>query len=188
MALRRILPVLIGVLLSAGPARAEEAAEASVMMGIPVGTTAVIRMRDDGRPGFIVESMTSIPATPDTDFERRAAESARAQGASEDVLPIGGGTTSPSPPAKNVIRFSLKRMEGRPGTLLFIENGYGRGIFFRAEITNDGSPLAKGRPTSICPVLPAFRSVEHWTYNFLYLKISDVVFEEIEPGKPLACR
>jgi hypothetical protein len=189
MAPRRILPLLIGALLLAGPAPAEETAQPSIMMGIPVGTTVVIRMRDDGLPGFFVDSMEPISATPETDFERRASESAHAQGATERVFAIDGGTGAPPPPpVKGVIRFTLKRIEGRPHTLLFIENGYKRGIFFRAEITNDGFPMAKGRPTSICPVMPAFRSVEHWPYAFRYLKISDIVFEEVRPGEPLACR
>ena len=189
MAPRRILASLIGALLLASPAHAKEAAQPSVIMGIQVGTTVVIRMRDDGLPGFIVDSMTAQSATPETHFERGAAQSAYAQGATERVFPIDGGAGGPpAPPIKDVIRFTLKRMEGRPGMLLFIENGYERGIFFRAEITNDGSPTAKGRPTSICPVMPVLRSVEHWPYSFRYVKISDVVFEEVRPDEPLACR
>ncbi|ATE67004.1 hypothetical protein [Rhizorhabdus dicambivorans] len=188
MAPHRTLAFLVAATLHAGPLPLQ-AAEPSVMMGMPVGTTVVVRMREDGLPGFIVDSMTAISATPETGFERRAADVSHAQGATDKTFPIDGGPDGPLPkPTKNVIRFSLKQMEGRPGTLLFIENGYEQGIFFKAEITNDATPLAKGRPTSICPVMASFRSVEHWPYAFRYLKISELAFEDIKPGEPLACR
>jgi len=75
----------------------------------------------------------------------------------------------------------LKRIEGRPDMILFVENGYGQAISYHAAFSD--SLLGASVATSICPVPPGKVGVEHWPHSFRYLRISDLTM--VRDGDPV---
>jgi hypothetical protein len=67
--------------------------------------------------------------------------------------------------------------------LLLIENGYDRGLRYRATIYRRG----RSEPTDVCVVIPERRGYEHWPYPIDRIELSGLTLFPLREGDPLTC-
>ncbi len=67
--------------------------------------------------------------------------------------------------------------------MLVLENGYDRGIVYRARMTRDGNQTA----TDVCLVMPMRYSYEHWPHTIERIELSDIRFVPWREGDPNPC-
>jgi hypothetical protein len=97
-------------------------------------------------------------------------------------LPADGSL--PPAPAVQPDRLRLRFMSiAGQHSILILENGYGRGIVYRARITRG----ADTRPTDVCLVVPMRFGFEHWPYPLERIEISDVHLVPWRTGDPVPC-
>jgi hypothetical protein len=79
------------------------------------------------------------------------------------------GQPEPAPPAAHLIRIMFAQIADGRQTVLILENGYDRGLVYRARIRANGREQA----TDVCLVMPARRGYEHWPYPIDRIELSD---------------
>lgn len=97
----------------------------------------------------------------------------------------------PMPPAPTIepgaIRISFHTMpsveKGGEARVLVIENGYDRGLRYRATISRDG----RSQPTDVCRVMPERRSYEHWPYAIDRIELTALTLVPLGPNDPVIC-
>ena len=160
---------LLAACLGTAALHAKPINEKAVSISIPAGSSVVIELGKKGKRVFLVKSMDQVEMRAETAFEHDAMGSAAGKvdngfGAIFDIVPRETPhNLPPAPkPAAKLIKFTLKRIEGRRDMILFIENGYDEAIGYRAEFSDD--PMGKWEPTSSCPVYPGTIGVEQWPH------------------------
>jgi hypothetical protein len=92
-------------------------------------------------------------------------------------------SAEPTPIAPDALRFIFVRVPGQGHSVLFVENGYGRAMAYRARIYANG----RSAPTDVCVVLPRLRGVEHWPYRIDRIELSQLRLERWREGQPPRC-
>jgi len=157
----------VALLSLAAPAQAERR---SPSVTIDAGESVVVTIDDGGRP-----HETARAAAPRlTRFEAAAVwnltHGVYGEAVGPDSAPIVAGENGipDAPPiTPGTLRIKLVSL-GPDSTLLVLENGYDRGLSYRATI------LAPGEATStdVCQVMPRRYSLEHWPYRITRLELS----------------
>lgn len=89
----------------------------------------------------------------------------------------------PTPPiAPGVVRIRFFHIAGRH-TVLFVENGSGRALVYRATMTRAG----RQSPTDVCLIPAQSRGNEHWPHPIERLALSDFRFVEWHGGATVPC-
>jgi hypothetical protein len=89
----------------------------------------------------------------------------------------------PPPITQGVVRLRFFQIAGRH-TALFVENGSGRALVYRATMTRQGRQSA----TDVCLVPAGQRGNEHWPHPIERLALSDFTFVEWQGGATVPCR
>lgn len=96
---------------------------------------------------------------------------------------IGDPGALAAPPVEpNVVHVKFLSIAGRH-SLLVVENGYDRAIFYRARITSHG----RSQLTDVCIVTPHYRTFEHWPYPIDRMEISEMRFVDWKGGDTVPC-
>jgi hypothetical protein len=94
-----------------------------------------------------------------------------------------GGSMPPAPDVPpNRLRLRFLSTAGQH-SLLILENGYDRGIVYRARMTRHGETSA----TDVCLVMPGRHGFEHWPDAIERIEISDIRFVPWRQGDPVPC-
>ncbi|HEX8655632.1 MAG TPA: hypothetical protein VF693_10465 [Allosphingosinicella sp.] len=164
-----ILPSLaiVSALSLAPPAAAERQ---SATVTLEAGESVVVTLDDGGRPHETArgaaprlsrfEAAAVWNLTRGVYGEAVGPESARIV-AGEDGVPVAPAI------APGAVRIKLVSL-GPDSTLLVLENGYDRGLSYRATIAAPGEAVA----TDVCQVMPRRFSLEHWPYRITRLELS----------------
>lgn len=94
------------------------------------------------------------------------------------------GLPDASPVAPGVVRIMFAHVANETQTVLILENGYDRGLVYRARIEESGSMQA----TDVCLVIPMRRGYENWPYASRRIVLSDFRLERWNPSEPVQCR
>ena len=102
--------------------------------------------------------------------------------AAATALPNDG--SMPAAPAVQPGRLRIRFLSiAGQHSILILENGYDRGILFRARMTRDGDT----RPTDVCLLVPMQHGFEHWPHPIDRIEISDIRFVPWRRGDPVPC-
>jgi len=118
-------------------------------------------------------------------FEAAHAEKFRRGDFDDAVGPNGkvtADTTNPTP-ARSKIKLHFVRPDGGDHSMLVIENGYDRGMVYRARMRTGG----KTEPTDVCLVMPGRFGFEYWPYPIDALELSDIRLVPWQDGNPIRC-
>jgi hypothetical protein len=179
----RTLLVLLAAFTAAATA---DAAEPSPQLSIRSGEAVVLRI--DGGGAVTVLSRGKAPAM--VPFEQRGLGQLA-------QIPVPPGTkTMPGVPMKDAeaaatpvapgeIRVTLRDVAGKTAhdALLVIENGYERGLVYRAVMRRGD----KAAPTDVCLVMPHKRGFEHWPFRLDRLDLTDLRLVPWKPEDGLPC-
>jgi len=166
--MRFVLAAILAAALSTSRAAAQ---------AIPLqpGQTVTIRI-DNGQA--VVEQ--TAPAEPMSKFEAYALWRAETTEVAAGVkvqppgfILQGEGPPNPPQPGDNLLHLTMRRVPGlRPGSAdnsaLFILNGYGSALRYRAIMRTNGRSVA----TDVCDVAPNRLGLEHWPYAIDQLELS----------------
>ena len=90
----------------------------------------------------------------------------------------------PAPPvARGEIRFSFIALGERNDTLLIVENGYDRGLRYRAVMSRG----SRSEPTDVCVVVPGRRGYEHWPYPIDRIDLGTMTLVPYREGDVPTC-
>ena len=81
------------------------------------------------------------------------------------------------------IKASFLQIGDGSQTLLIMENGYDRGLLYRARITSNG----RSAPTDVCIVIPRGRGHEHWPFAIDQIEISSLRLEAWDESQGPRC-
>ncbi|MEE9433365.1 MAG: hypothetical protein V3V15_03910 [Sphingorhabdus sp.] len=103
-----------------------------------------------------------------------------------NVTPITAGKAGIpefEPVKEGRVKFSFIRIDPQGQAMLLIENGYGRGLIYRARM------IIKGRssPTDVCLVMPNRRGYEHWPHLIDEIQLSNFTFVDWNEGDKIPC-
>jgi hypothetical protein len=97
-------------------------------------------------------------------------------------LPADGSLPPPPAVQPNRLRLRFMSIAGQH-SILILENGYDRGIIFRARMTRG----SETRPTDVCLVVPMRYGFEHWPHPLDRIEISDIHLVPWRTGDPVPC-
>ena len=122
-----------------------------------------------------------------TPFDLVAARHLAGQRPPEAPEPVASPITGPEdaepPPIPGgQVRLRFHSIAGR-NTLLVVENGLGRAIAYRAQITSNGET----KPTDVCLVMPGLPSYEHWPYPIQRIELTGFRYVPWRPGQAPTC-
>lgn len=169
---------LAALLLIAAPAVAQ-AQTVTIARG-----EAVTLTQDDGGV-WGVDRKAAPDATPDE--ASTAAKFVRGDmndAVGPNVKPIPADPNAPPPmPQKGKLRLHFVKTPGADQSMLVIENGYDRGMVYRATIRVGD----RSGPTDVCLVMPGRLGYEHWPYAIDALVLSDIRLVPWKDGDPVPC-
>ena len=169
---------LLGALLSAPPAAAQEIPALS----LAPGDSVVLHFDDGGRVGP-PERGTATWSRFDLHAARQLAGITPPDAPVPNAMPIQGTDEArPEPIPPGVVRVRVMSIAGRH-TLLVVENGQAGALAYRARMTAHG----RTQPTDVCVVLPHLPSYEHWAFPIERLELSDFRFIPWAPGRAPTC-
>jgi hypothetical protein len=183
--MRHLLIAVAGLMGLAAPAHA---ADAPGKVSLRPGEQTIVLIDDGGR----VTVAKGGPARM-SEYDRAAVfELLRnhpdAVGSIAAIHTEDDGHLPPPPPVeRGAVRISFlavaatgKESESR---LLLVENGYDRGLRYRAIISRS----ARNEPTDVCVVIPERRGYEHWPYPIDRIELSGLTLFSLREGDPLTC-
>jgi hypothetical protein len=182
----RHFPIAIAALL--GLAAPAAAADPPAIISLRPGEQAIVLIDDGGR----VRVERTGPARL-SDYDRAAVRELLlnhpdAVGPNPAIHTEGDGHLPDPPPVEpGSIRISFQAVAAdgkeQESRLLLLENGYGRGLVYRATITHDG----RSEPTDVCVVPPGIRGYEHWPYAIGRIDLRELRLVPLREGDPLTC-
>ena len=175
----KIVACLLGALLSAAPAAAQQSAS----VRLAPGDAAVVRI-DAGTVSADVQRGAARWTPLDIAAARHLSGQAPIDvpATTADPMPSEGMPTPP-PIEPGEIRMRLHDIAGQH-TVLIIENGYGRALVFHARMSRGDRSAA----TDVCLVMPNNRSFEHWPHPIDSLELTRLVQVDWRQGDPVPCR
>jgi len=91
----------------------------------------------------------------------------------------------PAPePVAGKLRFRFVQVPGADHALLVVDNGYAKGLLYRARITSNG----RTGPTDVCLVMPGKGGVEHWPYAIASIELSGFELVDWTPEDGVPCK
>jgi hypothetical protein len=184
--MRRRLIALIGLILTTiHPAGALAKGENGVTLAL--GETVTVRVER----GSGVSVLDRGRAGPLSDFDQAAlrmalgADPGTASGSNALEI-MSGDPRMPDPPAiaHGVVRITFVPVTGGRHSLLIVENGYDRGLAYRARIEVRG----RRQPTDVCLVIPERRGHEHWPYPIDRIELSAFQLQPWDESAGPRCR
>jgi hypothetical protein len=99
----------------------------------------------------------------------------------------GEGPPSPPRPSGDTLQITMRRVPAiKPGSpdnaALFLSNGYGSTLRYRAVMRSGGQSVA----TDVCDVPPHLLGLEHWPYPIDQLDLTD--FRLVETNGTMQCQ
>ncbi|HWE44667.1 MAG TPA: hypothetical protein VG407_01455 [Caulobacteraceae bacterium] len=164
--------------------------------------SVVLRLDDHGQPNAVILSHSMAADVPPSRLEVAAEDQVTAMAKSahppQEGVPYGtvmppqpvrldparqngGDLPDRAPLDKDTIRFTFKQVPGTTWMLLYIENGYGRKLEYRAHMLKMGDTV---EPTDVCQVMSGKPSFENWPYPFAEIEISDLRLVDGDPNQP----
>jgi len=103
-----------------------------------------------------------------------------------EAVPIPGGDRLPLAPEPEAgkLRFRFLQVPGTDHALLVVDNGYAKGLLYRAQITSNG----RTGPTDVCLVMPGKGGVEHWPYAIASIEVSGFELVDWKPEDGVPCK
>jgi hypothetical protein len=154
----------------------------SIAQTVSLHAGETVRVRLDNGSAIIERTDAAEPMTK---FEAYALWRAETQEVSPGVKIVppgfiarGEGPPTPPRPEDNRLQLTMRRVPGaKPGspdnTVLFIENGYGSMLSYRAVMIVNG----RSASTDVCDAAPHLLGLEHWPYVIEQLDLSDFRLE-----------
>lgn len=172
--------ILVSLLLSPAIAASAAGTSGSVSLRPGEGVTVVI---DDGGRASVEKGGAARPMSD----EDKAMVRDLLKNHPEAFGPRGAFVTAegarPAPPViRGEIRFSFLTLEGND-RLLIVENGYERGLRYRAIMHRSG----RSEPTDVCVVIPQRRSYEHWPYPIERIDLGAMTLVPYRDGEMPTC-
>jgi hypothetical protein len=160
------------------------AAQPAADVSLRTGESAVVRIGPDGAVAVESRGAASPMSAFETEALRQMAGTTVPEGSG--VLPpvaITGGKAPPSAPDR--IRLTLRDVPGKTphDALLSIENGYARGLRYRAVMRRGD----RSAPTDVCLVLPGKPGFEHWPFPLDAIDLKALQLVPWKDGDPLPC-
>lgn len=137
--------------------------------------TAVSLAFDDGGNWTAVPRTSTAPSA-DTRSNAVALQSAPEARTAETMTQLA--LPDAERPAPGRIEISLHRLDGRPGELLILANGYGRRLVYRAVLVRNGVQT----PTTVCAVRPGMSGIETWPYAVDAVELGGFVQSDTAPA------
>ena len=106
--------------------------------------------------------------------ERSANEGCTAEncGANAETVRKGDLPIARPVPVKDTVRITFAKVNG--GSTLAFDNGFGKIMTYRAEITVRG----RTSTTDVCQVVPGLSGIEHWPYPIDRIELSAIRFDD----------
>ena len=175
--------IAFALLLSAAPSEARRRSEGTVSLA--PGESVTVAIDDGGR----VHETARGPAPRLSPFEAAAVWNltngvyGNAIGPISAPIQVGeDGVPEPQPIAPGVVAIKLVSL-GADSTLLVVENGYARGLAYRATMHVSG----RARPTDVCEVMPGRFSFEHWPEPIARIDLSRLHLVRWVEGQTPVC-
>lgn len=174
----KVFAILLGALLFAAPAPAQEIPALS----LAPGESIILHFDDGGRVGTPERGTAAWSR-----FDLLAARQLAGMTPPDAPVPTasmihGNEQDRPDPIPPGVVRVRVLSIAGRH-TLLVVENGQPGALAYRARMTAHGQTA----PTDVCVVLPHLPSYEHWAFPIERLELSDFRFIAWAPGRAPTC-
>jgi hypothetical protein len=178
----RLLVLTGAMLIAALPAPA--AAQAVGTIGLARGETVNFQIDDGGAAVLARGRADALSAYDQATLDLvRNADPKLATGA--NAIAITDGQLGPSAPpiAPGAIRISFVAVRDGAESLLILENGYDRGLAYRARITIRG----RSQPTDVCVVIPGRRGHEFWPEPIERIELSGFRLQPWDESQPVHC-
>lgn len=184
MKLRAILSILFAVpiTLSAQPQ------PAGIVTLLP-GQAVTIHIAGDAGGAVTLEGRGAADLS---DFDRAAIRrfsdpKYNAMASGPTGVPVDGGAQglpAAAPVAPGAVHIMFAEVADGAQTMLILENGYDRGLVYRARIREAGTMHA----TDVCLVMPMRRGYENWPFASGRIELSDFRLEPWDPSQGIQCR
>jgi hypothetical protein len=175
--IRLIVAAATLVGLAAGPARAADT------ISLQPGEAVTIVIDDGGRTN--VEKGGAARPMSDEDkamVRDLLVNHPEAFGPRAAVITAKGATPAPAV-TRGEVHFSFMTFGEGNERLLIVENGYGRGLRYRAIMHRGG----RAEPTDVCVVIPERRSYEHWSYPIDRIDLGGITLVPYRDGEVPTC-
>jgi hypothetical protein len=190
--MRKLLIALALTLAASSPARAQDEGfiDDVQLVGLEPNLRVMLRIDESGEVSFAPDGAADMAAIDRSALQALGvlyddpARLAEATGANAVAIQSTGVAAAPL--AAGVIRlsmFAVTERDGRPGTLLVLENGYGQALRYRANMVRG----RRSEPTDVCTVLPRLRGYEHWPYRIDRLDLTGFELVPYRDGTPPVC-
>jgi hypothetical protein len=175
--IRFIVATAAALGLAAGPARAAD----TISLRPGEAVTVVI---DDGGRASVEEGGAARPMSDEDKAMVRdlLVNHPEAFGPRAAIITAGEGKPVPSV-SRGEVHFSFMTFGEGNDRLLIVENGYGRGLRYRAIMHRNG----RAEPTDVCIVIPERRSYEHWSYPIERIDLSAIALVPYRDGEVPTC-
>jgi hypothetical protein len=173
---------LIALFLVATVPAAAQAQDATTARLVP--GEQIMMVIDDGGVPRVTERGPAAPLSP---FEAAAIRELLtnhnyAVGPDVAILTENQGLPTPEPVAKGQIRLRFIRLPA-DHSLLLIENGFERGLRYRAKMARGDKEAA----TDVCTVIPLKRGYEYWPYRIDRIDLSSFALFPMGPDDRPTC-
>jgi len=184
------LAILLGLSAPAPAADDDAFIEDVTFVGLTPGVAAFIRIDDAGGVAYAPAGEASLAEVDRDALQQMAVQyedpDLIARSSGPNAAMFGARGSKPRPVAQGVVRISLlavKGRDGKPETLLVLENGYDQAMRYRATMTSGERSVV----TDVCSVLPGLRGYEHWPYPIDRIDLSSIRLEPYRTGTPPIC-
>jgi hypothetical protein len=174
----------LAIAMLAGPAAAQSVERADSLT-LRLGETALIELDPSGQMLIVERGQASPFSDDDMRMLRAMLAGALGPAVGPDSAPIPASPESgPTFTRANALRMSFVEVPDGGGVVLRIENGYDRGLEYRAAIFADFRTTS----TDVCTVRPLLRGYEHWPYPIMLITMSDARLFPWSEGQRVVCR